>query len=132
MHGAMAKWLLGSVLTVTLLPGCFVVKTHHGGGQETMMNEEEFAKYVEQVFRFHNQVMNELIESATEGGDMDPAEASELSAAEARMIELCQPLNEVIAGSLTGESMGLATEMGLVNTVPACEEASHRVDELLP
>jgi hypothetical protein len=114
------------------LPSCLVVKGHESGGKDMVMSQEEFGKYVEQVFRYHNQVMNELIESAEARGEMDPGEARELTEAEERMISLCHPLNDVVAASLSGESLGLSTQMDLSNTVPACEEASHHVEDLIP
>lgn len=112
------------------LSACFIVKPH--GSDELVMSREEFGKYVERVFRYHNQVMNELIESEADRGELDHDEDAELSAAEARMIELCRPLNEAVAAELTGESVGLVTELGLVESVPACENASHEVEDLMP
>jgi hypothetical protein len=109
-----------------------VIVKPRDSAQNLVMNQEEFGKYVEQVFRYHNQVMNELIEAAESRNELEPEDAKQLSAAEANMIELCHPLNDVVAGHLTGESIGLATEIGLANTVPACEEASHLVEDLIP
>lgn len=112
------------------LPACTLVTTRKGG--TVMMSGDEFAKYVEDVFRYHNQVMNDLIEASDDRDEQDTEAAKALSAAEAKMIETCQPLNDVVAESLSGKSLGLSEEMGLADTVPACEEASHRVDELIP
>lgn len=97
-----------------------------------VLTQEEFAEYVEHVFRYHNQVMNSLIESSEERSRQDAAEAQELSAAEAKMIKICEPLNEVVSEALSGKAVGLQTEMELPEAVPACEEASHAVEELLP
>jgi hypothetical protein len=113
------------------LAGCMIT-THWPSGKQMVMSQEEFAEYVEHVFRYHNQVMNSLIESAEERGEQDTAEAKALSEAEAKMIKICQPLNDVVSESLTGESIGLQTEMELADTVPACEEASQMVEELMP
>lgn len=115
-----------------VLAGCMTITTHTAGGKKMVMTQEEFADYVEHVFRYHNQVMNSLIESAEERGEQDTAEARELSAAEAKMIEICEPLNEVASEALSGKSVGLQTEMELPEAVPACEEASHVVEELIP
>jgi hypothetical protein len=95
------------------------------------MTHEEFAKYAERVFRYHNQVMNELIEAVEHHNEGDAIEAKELSSAEAKMIEICQPLNETVSESLSGKSVGLQTELKLADTVPACEEASRIVDHLI-
>jgi hypothetical protein len=114
------------------LVGCSTITTRMASGKKLVMSQEEFAKYVEHVFRYHNQVMNELMESAEDADEMDSAETRALSAAEAKMVEICQPLNEVVSESLSGQSVGLQTQMELVDTVPACEEASRIVDDLMP
>ncbi|MGZ8218125.1 hypothetical protein [Methylomagnum sp.] len=109
--------------------GCVTVTT---GGKQRVMGHDEFAKYVERVFRYHNQVMNDLIEAEEAREAQDSDEAKALSTAEAQMIEICQPLNEVVAESLSGKSVGLKIEMALAESVPKCEEASHIVDDLMP
>ncbi len=118
--------------TALALAGCGTITTHTAGGKQLVMNQEEFAKYVERVFRYHNQIMNDLIESAQDSEELAPAEAKKLSAAEAKMVEVCHPLNEVVSESLSGKDVGLQTEMELVDTVPACEEATRAVDDLMP
>lgn len=125
------KFLLAaSCAAVLSLMACTMVTTRKSG--TVMMSGEEFEKYVENVFRYHNQVMNDLIEASDDRSDQDTEEAKALSAAEARMIETCQPLNEVVSEALSGKSLGLSDEMGLADAVPACEEASQVVDELIP
>jgi len=106
--------------------------TRNSGGKQIVMSQAEFAEYVEQVFRYHNQVMSDLIDVAEDRGQQNFDEEQALSVAEARMIEVCQPLNEVVSEALSGRSVGLTTEMQLADTVPACEEASHAVEDLLP
>lgn len=115
---------------VFALAACTLVTKR--SGETVVMSPDEFGKYVEDVFRYHNQVMNELIEAAEDRDEQDTDEARALSAAEARMIESCRPLNDVISEALSGNRVGLGTEMNLVDTVPACEEATHTVDELIP
>lgn len=115
-----------------LLAGCTSVTTHQPGGGEVVMSREEFEHYVEQVFRYHNQVMNSLIESASERSEQSADEARKLSAAEQEMISTCQPLNEIVSDSMTGQSSDLKLKMGLSETVPACEKATQAVDDLIP
>lgn len=119
------------LLQMVILAGCLSVHKH-SGGQDFVMTQEEFGKYVEQVFRYHNQVMSDLINAADKRVELDQADASELDSAEAKMIETCGPLNDVVSESLTGQSVGLVTQMGLSKTVPECEEASHIVEDLIP
>jgi hypothetical protein len=131
-HAPAPVRLLAICVAALSLAGCQTITTHTANGEKLVMTQEEFAKYVEHVFRYHNQVMNELIEAAEDRSEQDPEEAKELSAAEAKMIEICHPLNETVAEALSGQSVGLKTEMELPDAVPACEEASHIVDELIP
>lgn len=120
-----------TLVPVTLsLAGC--LRVHMADGKDLVMSEAEFSKYVERVFRYHNQVMNELIESGEDAAELDSEEARRLSAAEAKMVEVCHPLNEVVSESLSGEKIGLKSEMALVDAVPACEAATHAVEELMP
>ena len=96
------------------------------------MSQEEFAQYAEHVFRHHNQVMTELIESSLERAEQDPGEAKKLSRAESAMINVCEPLNEMVSETMSGESAGLKLKLKLADTVPACEKASQEVEELMP
>lgn len=119
-------------LLVAMLSGCSTITTHKSSGEEIVMTREEFEQYVEHVFRYHNQVMSELIEAADERPDQDPQEKRLLNAAETKMVSACQALNEVVSESLSGENVGLNLKLDLVDTVPACEEASKAVDDLMP
>lgn len=112
--------------------GCTDVTTRVAGGGKVVMTREEFAEYVEHVFRYHNQVMNDLIEAAAERAEDDSENQRALASAEAKMVAVCEPLNEVVAEALSGQNVGLETEMELPEAVPACEEASHVVDDLIP
>jgi hypothetical protein len=132
MHSKSTRKLAPATLLAAALAGCGTVTTHTPGGKELVMSQEEFGKYVERVFRYHNRVMNELIESADDSSDLDASEAQRLSAAEAKMVEVCHLLNEAVSESQSGKSLGLQTEMALIDSVPACEAATQAVDDLMP
>ncbi|WP_125468942.1 hypothetical protein [Methylomagnum ishizawai] len=119
---------LALVALAAALGGCATVATHGANGKPMTLSQEEFARYVERVFRHHNQVMNALIEAE----DAEDAEDGALAAAEARMTEACDPLNEVVSESLSGASADLQTQMALIDAVPACEAATRIVEGLLP
>lgn len=123
------RFIVTTVLSIAIVACTWVTKR---SGETVLMSEDEFGKYVENVFRYHNQVMNNLIQIVGDGTDPETEQSKALSAAEAKMIEICRPLNDVVAEALSGKSVGLETEMSLVDTVPACEEASHVVDEMIP
>lgn len=128
---ALFRLICLGMMALSLL-GCISITTHSADGKTLVMSQDEFAKYVEHVFRYHNQVMNDLIEAAEDRGEQDSDEAKALTAAEAKMVAICQPLNEVVAESLSGKSVGLKVEMELAEAVPKCEAASHVVDDLMP
>lgn len=117
---------------LAIVSGCTTITTHKPSGEEIVMSQEEFAQYVEHVFRHHNQVMAELIETSLERADQDPADAHKLTTAEHNMVNACEPLNEMVSETLSGENVGLKLQMKLVDAVPACEEASQAVEELMP
>lgn len=96
------------------------------------MSQDEFEKYVENVFRYHNQVMNDLIETAADRVTQSPEESKKLDAAEARMILTCQVLNEIVTEAMSGENPGLKLKLDLIESVPDCEAASKTVDDLMP
>ncbi len=95
------------------------------------MTQEEFAKYVEHVFRYHNQVMAELIESASDRTEQSSRTFKELTFAEKHMVTVCEPLNEVVTETLSGQNIGLQLKMKLVEAAPACESATQIVDKLI-
>ena len=117
---------------MNLLSGCTTVVAHKSSGEELVMTQDEFAKYTEQVFKYHNQVMTDLIEAAGDRSEQEAREARELNAAEKKMVTVCEPLNEIVSESLSGESVGLKLKTELLDTVPACEEATKTVDKLIP
>lgn len=124
-----AAWLLA---LCALASGCATITTHSSTGKEIVMTREEFEQYVEHVFRYHNQVMSDLIENAIDRPEQSPHDLQVLNLAEKKMVTACQPLNEVVSESLSGENVGLTLKMELIDTVPACEAASKAVDDLMP
>ncbi len=119
------------LLLLTLLASCTTVTTRKSTGEEVTMTQEEFAKYVEHVFRYHNQVMAELIESASDRTEQSSRTFKELTFAEKHMVTVCEPLNEVVTETLSGQNIGLQLKMKLVEAAPACESATQIVDKLI-
>ena len=95
------------------------------------MTQEEFSKYVEHVFRYHNQIMAELIETATERTEPTSRTYKDLTFAEKNMVTVCEPLNEVVTETLSGQNIGIHLKMKLVEAAPACESATQAVDKLI-
>lgn len=119
------------LLFLALLAACTTVTTRKSTGEEITMTQEEFAKYVEHVFRYHNQVMAELIESASDQTDRSNKTYKDLTFAEKNMVTVCEPLNEVVTETLSGKNIGFQLKMKLVEAAPACESATQIVDKLI-
>jgi len=84
------------------------------------------------VFRHHNQVMAELMAASTDRIDQLAAESNELDKAEKDMVRACEPLNEMVTETLSGESLSLKLKMTLAEAVPTCDKATNRVEDLIP
>ncbi|MFZ4653457.1 MAG: hypothetical protein D4R76_03610 [Methylococcus sp.] len=126
--------LLQSLFFISLLVlnACNTVTTRKSTGEEVVMSQEEFSKYVEDVFRHHNQVMAELMAASTDRIDQPAAESKELEQAEKDMVRACEPLNEVVTETLSGETLSLKLKMTLSEAVPTCDKATNRVEDLVP
>lgn len=92
------------------------------------MDEAEFARYFERVFRHHNQIVNESLftSPAALPGNSDP-----VAGAEMKMHHACRILNEVASATATGQPPNLWTKMKLPYAVPECEDATRRLERLL-
>ena len=107
---------------------CSSVHTKTPEGVPVSMNEQEFAAYVEHVFRHHNNVVNESLfvtPSVLAAGD-DPVVSAEM-----KMHHACQPLNEVASLSATGEGSDFWLQMKLADAVPECEAATRDLEKAL-
>ena len=95
------------------------------------MSKDEFAEYVEQVFRHHNGVVNELILASSLSDDPDLPLPAELIAAERAMAQKCQPLNDMVSATIEGRELSTWTKLLLIDQVPACATYSRRVEALI-
>lgn len=94
------------------------------------MTTEQFSAYFERVFRYHNRVMNDLINySADRPEDSDDNRA--ISEAEATMVEACELLNDVVAAESVSEHVDFRTKRQLPQAVPECEAATQHLEVLL-
>lgn len=119
-------------LAALVLAGCSSVQVRHPDGHSEYQSRDEFAAYVERVFRYHNRVVNDLIVASSLSGDLDLDEASPLVRAEDAMADACRPLNDTVSATIEGRELGLFQKLQMPSAVPACEAASRRVEALLP
>ena len=96
------------------------------------MSKDEFAEYVEQVFRHHNGVVNELILSSSLSDDPAHEFPPELLRAEEIMVRQCRPLNDMVSATIEGREISLWSKMLLMDQVPKCAQSSKRVEQLIP
>lgn len=129
-HAAGRRAALGAI-ALSALAGCTTVALHYPDGRVERRSRDEFAAYVERVFRYHNRVVDDFIVATVLYGDPAAAD-SELQRAERTMVRACQPLNAVVSARFEQRRVGLRTRLALPRTVPACEQATRHLDRLLP
>jgi len=124
--------LIPAILCGLPLTACSLITVHTPAGDTRTMSQREFAEYVEHVFRYHNQIVDELIEASGTSDDSEDERSAELAKEEAHMLQVCASLNEVVSESMSGHDTAFGAKMGLVDAVPECEAATRKVEDLLP
>ena len=118
------------VFFVLSLVGCGI-NTRTAEGMPVRMTKEEFADYVERVFRHHNNVVNDLILATSLSDDPELELPSGLLAAEKLMVAECQPLNDMVSATIEGREMSTWSKLLLIDQVPSCAKWSQRVEGLI-
>ena len=127
------KYAVRAFATVALgvaLTACSTVATTTPGGERKVRTQEEFRDYVEQVFRFQNRVVSDLI-NRYELGDASGEIHAGLLAAEAHMEESCHYLNEMVTTYIDGHEPSLALKKKLMDTIDDCDYAAREVAHLI-
>jgi hypothetical protein len=107
-----APWALLAIL------GCAAVPT--ADGERLRLTSDEFREYVERVFREQNRVADALAFALEAPG----AERDALAAAEQRLLESCEGVNELATARRDEQRLGLRRSQSAARTVPQCEEAT--------
>ena len=119
--------MVAGILLTTLLSACSTPWL--GGYGASGQTKEEFARYVESVFKFQNQMTSKvmmLLESEDYFGDYEA-----ILQAEQKMREICEPLNEYATRENDGMSIGLFLRRRVEKSAVACDKAARRVDDYL-
>jgi hypothetical protein len=87
------------------------------------LRSDDFAAYVETVFRRQNEVASELA-LEIEGEDPDSARYGELDAAELALLDACLGLNELAAHQRDGEPLRGFRALERARQAPDCERAA--------
>jgi len=106
-----------------LLTGCSLPFIGQMSG--TGLSREEFAHYVEEVFRFQNRMTSEVMMLTAAD---DSANFSAVLKSEQQMQQACAPLNEYVARNIDGLSNGLALQRQVVKSALECDHAAHAVE----
>jgi hypothetical protein len=115
------------ILLVATMVGCAI--PFSGGYGEKGLSRQEFARYVEDVFRAQNKMTSEVMMLLASEDGINSHE--DLLQAERQMHEVCAPLNEYAARDIEGRSIGLVLRRNVEKSVSDCEQAALRVKALL-
>lgn len=114
------------------LAACSTVQVRYPDGTTAYHGREQFAAYVEHVFRYHNRVLNDLIMATALAPAGDEPSDPTLQRAERRMTDSCRALNAAVTARIEGRRLGFFQGLALPEAVPACEAASRRLEALIP
>jgi hypothetical protein len=112
-----------ALLITMLLSGCGLF--FGGNGQ----NDEDFAQYVERVFKLQNGLSSQLIALTDE--DDKPANFDALLQAEQNMRKQCEALNQYATLDSEGASASLALKAQVAQSAKSCEASAKQLQILM-
>lgn len=110
------------------LCGCAVTSVN---GTRMGIRSDEFADYVETVFRQQNEVAS-VLALELESADPDSERYAELDAAELAVLDACVDINELAAAQRDGESLRGFKALARARQTPECERATAAALNLVP
>jgi hypothetical protein len=130
----MSKWniqldnLLGLLLLLTgsLISGC--TSPLFGGYGAEGRTREEFARYVEEVFKLQNHVTSQMM-ILMENGDINSQQS--ITKAEQHMQEKCSPINEYASRDIDGLNISFTLRRQVEKSAEDCDKAAHELKSLL-
>ena len=93
------------------------------GGQRLALTSEEFASYMEEVFREQNELLTEIA-FVFDRDDVSDIDRGALEAAEESLLAACELLNDVAAARRDGQDPGRISESRAARGAPSCERAA--------
>ena len=121
---SLQNWMI--ILIVLQLSGCSI-PFFSGYGSEDR-TREEFAQYVEKVFRLQNNVTSRIMILMESGDIISP---QPLMKAEQHMQELCSPINEYASREIDGLNKGFLLQRRVEKSAEDCDKAAQEVEALL-
>ena len=114
---------LTTLLITILLSGCGLLFGENG------QNNEDFAQYVERVFRLQNSLSSQIIALTDE--DDKPANFDALLQAEQTMRKQCEALNDYATLDSEGGSPSLALKTQVAQSAKSCESSAKQLQILM-
>ena len=111
-------------LLLATLTACSTVTILAPDGTHVTRNREEFASYVEAVFRRQNLVIDDLVATQDISITAESARDVELAAAEAHIIRDCRYLTTLAVDAMEGRKSSLSIELKLISTIARCESTA--------
>ncbi|NOT10654.1 MAG: hypothetical protein HOP23_02280 [Methylococcaceae bacterium] len=130
----MAKWnkqldhIIRTILflLISFLSACSIPL--FGGYGSEGRTREEFAKYVEDVFRLQNHVTSQIM-ILMESGEIELQQS--LVKAEQQMQEICSPINEYASRDIDGLNIAVSLLRRVEKSAEACDKAAQNVEAML-
>lgn len=114
------------LLTVLQLVGCSTPLLGHYGTEGR--SREDFAKYVEEVFRLQNTITSQMM-ILMESGEINLPQP--LMSAEQRMHDQCSSINEYVSRDMDGQKIGILLRRNVAKSAESCGKAAHEVEGML-
>lgn len=91
-------------------------------------SREEFEHYVEEVFRFQNEMTTKVM-MLVETGEKNNME--QILQSEQHMHRICEPLNVYVSREMDGLSEPLSLRRKVMQSTTDCDHAAHELNKLL-
>lgn len=112
-------------VSTILVSGCALSLGGYGAAGQS---KEEFAHYVEEVFRLQNRMTSEVMMRVDSNEISRP---DTLLLAEQRMQKMCDSLNEYVSRDIDGLGTGFFLQRRVGQSATECEHAAREVEALL-
>ncbi len=119
-----------ALATCLFLISCTTLYTE-SEGKRRPMTSGEIRQYAEDVFRYHNRVETKLLTALGLADVNGEPRYDALLAAEARMLDACEALNELAIRHRDQKRLGFFKKIRLPRTIAACESETKDVERLL-
>jgi hypothetical protein len=126
--GSKVKYLqrLMFFFLVLLLSGCSI--PFFGGYGSKGRSRDEFAQYVEEVFKLQNHITSQIMILMESG---NPKLQQPIINAEQHMQDICSPINEYASRDIDGLYISFSLRRRVEKSAEDCDKAAHEVKDLL-